>query len=115
MLARMLSSLEPCSEESNSHTLWMLEVAKRDETIRLIFQRPTSSKVTFSDVRALLESLGGEYRTGKGSRRKFIIDIEDDRRILIMHEPHGGKEICKDAVDQVREILIELGMAPDFP
>jgi len=85
-------------------------VTKQNETIRLIFQKPTSSKVVFNDLRALLEGLGGEYRTGKGSRRKFVFQIGEEKRILIMHEPHGGKEICKDAVDQVREILIELGV-----
>ena len=90
-------------------------MGKHDETIRLIFQEPTSAKVKYKDAKSLLESLGAEYSKGSGSRRKFFLpEVGGNGRLIILHEPHG-KELCKDAVDDIRDVLLEMEISPDSP
>jgi len=49
---------------------------------------------------------------GKGSRRKFFFPkIGEDGRVISLHEPHG-KELCEAAVEDIREVLTELGLKP---
>ena len=89
-------------------------MGKHNKIIRLIFQNPTSSQVNYKDAKALLESLGAEYSKGNGSRRKFFFpNIGDSGRVIILHEPHG-KELCKDTVDDIRDVLLELNTIHDI-
>lgn len=77
-------------------------MGNHDETRRLIFEEPTSAKVTFKAAKSLLEKEGFKYTKGSGSRRKFI--HEKTKVVVFLHEPHG-KELCKDAVDDIKEAL----------
>jgi predicted RNA binding protein YcfA (HicA-like mRNA interferase family) len=87
-------------------------MGNRDETKRLIFEEPTSAKVTFKAAKSLLENEGFKYTKGSGSRRKFI--HEKTKVVVFLHEPHG-KELCKDAVSDIRDALKKVGVKPDAP
>ncbi|KQT11028.1 hypothetical protein ASG30_09570 [Ramlibacter sp. Leaf400] len=57
----------------------------------------------WDDLKGALESLGFELLKGSGSRRKFF---HEGKNVLIsLHEPHPSPEVCKAAMDQVRELL----------
>lgn len=87
-------------------------MGKREETLRLIFEEPTSAKVSFKAVKSLLEGLGGEYIKSGGSRRKFYFETLGNGRTLSLHEPHG-KDLCKAAVEDIRDVLIEMKVRPE--
>lgn len=78
-------------------------------TLAAIFRTPTKP-VKFSLVKSLLEALGFKMQQGRGSRVKFIHDAE--RLALMLHAPHPGNELCKDAVRQVRSFLQNNGVTP---
>lgn len=85
-------------------------VKKFETLLRSIFAVPTRSKVQYKDVKALLVHLGAEVREGSGSRVKFYFADINGGRILSLHRPHA-KELCKAAVEDVRDILVELGVS----
>ena len=78
-------------------------------TLAAIFRTPTKP-VKFSLVKSLLESLGFKMQQGRGSRVKFINSAE--HLTIMLHAPHPGNELCKDAVRQVRDFLQSIGVMP---
>lgn len=78
-------------------------------TLAALFRAPTKP-VKFSLVKSLLESLGFKMQQGRGSRVKFIHSAE--RLTIMLHAPHPGNELCKDAVRQVRDFLQNIGVTP---
>ena len=58
----------------------------------------------FSDIEALIVSLGGEVREVEGSR--IVFEIKGSRKYL--HRPHPGKEAKKYQVEEIREWLKKL-------
>ncbi|TAM25883.1 MAG: type II toxin-antitoxin system HicA family toxin [Candidimonas sp.] len=79
---------------------------KHRKTLEAIFKVPTLGNIVFSDIEALIESLGGEVREGKGSRVAF--EINDRRQFL--HRPHPGKDARKYQVEDLRKWLTDLGV-----
>lgn len=53
----------------------------------------------------LLEGLGYEVRNGQGSARKFVHKVTT--KVIIVHEPHPGKEIKLYLVKQIRDYLVD--------
>jgi hypothetical protein len=78
--------------------------AKHRRILKAIFSTPTRGGVVFSDIEALIISLGGEVREGEGSR--VVFEIRGNRKYL--HRPHQGKEAKKYQVEELREWLIKL-------
>lgn len=81
---------------------------KHLKTYNQIFMTPTKSDIKYTDVKALLESEGANYKKGKGSRRKFFFK----QQILHIHEPHPQKILPKYAVEAIREFLKNTGVKP---
>ena len=62
----------------------------------------------FSDIEALIISLGSEVRQGEGSR--VVFEIKGSRKYL--HRPHPGKEAKKYQVEELREWFNNLEVRP---
>jgi hypothetical protein len=82
--------------------------ARHRKTLEAIFARPTRGGVIFSEIEALILTLGGEVREGDGSRVAF--ELHGTRKYL--HRPHPGKEAKKYQVEELREWLNEKGIKP---
>ena len=82
--------------------------AKHRRTLDAILAVPTHRGIVFSDIEALVHSLGGEVREGEGSR--VVFEIGSSRKYL--HRPHPGKEAKKYQVEELREWLIKLEVKP---
>ena len=78
-------------------------MARHDQTLRQVFQRPTRADLRWADVVALLKRLGAVVTAGRGSRVRF--DLRG--RTLTLHRPHPGNELPKYAVENVRRFLAE--------
>jgi hypothetical protein len=82
--------------------------AKQRRTLKAVFAVPTRANLRFSDVSALIVSLGGEVREGAGSRVAF----ELKGRRLYLHRPHPSHEVKRYQVEEVREFLGSLEIQP---
>lgn len=93
-----------------SNTKYSMEyvVAKRYNTLDLIFQNPISTKIRFKDVKALLTSYGFDVKPGGGSRNKAV--NREHKIILIIHAHNPGDCIKPYNVREIREALIKLGI-----
>ncbi|HGG59999.1 MAG TPA: type II toxin-antitoxin system HicA family toxin [Gammaproteobacteria bacterium] len=72
----------------------------------LIKLENASNSFTWSDLAALLKTLGFEQIEGSGSRVRFM---KGDLQIRL-HKPHPQKELKAYAVKQIREILKSEGL-----
>jgi hypothetical protein len=82
--------------------------AKHRRTLEAIFATPTRAGIVFSDIEALLITIGGNVREGEGSR--VVFEPKGSRRYL--HRPHPGKEAKKYQVEELREWLKYLEVMP---
>ncbi|MBM4350975.1 MAG: type II toxin-antitoxin system HicA family toxin [Deltaproteobacteria bacterium] len=73
--------------------------AKHRRTLEAIFSTPTRGTIVFSDIEALIRTIGGEVREGEGSR--VVFELKGSRKYL--HRPHPGKEARKYQVEELRE------------
>jgi hypothetical protein len=81
---------------------------KQRKTLKAIFTKPTSASIIFSDIEALVVALGGEVFEREGSRIKISIQGEQWR----CHRPHPGKEAKRYQVEEIRELLLRIGVKP---
>jgi hypothetical protein len=81
---------------------------KQRKTLKAIFTKPTSASIIFSDIEALVVALGGEVFEREGSRIKLSIQGEQWR----CHRPHPGKEAKRYQVEEIRELLLRIGVKP---
>ncbi len=79
---------------------------KHADTLNAIFHIPILSNVKWSDIEALLISLGAKVLEGRGSRVKFFLND----RVAVFHRPHPQKETDKGALVSVRRFLEEAGV-----
>lgn len=82
---------------------------KTQRTLRAVFTKPTSAKMKWAEIEALLASLGVEKKEGSGSRVRFT----RDGVILGIHQPHPRPELKKYQVEAVREFLQKIGEQPE--
>ncbi len=82
--------------------------AKHRHVLEAIFSTPTRSGIVFSEIEALIVSLGGEVREGEGSR--VVFEIKGGRQY--MHRPHPGKEAKKYQVEELRAWFVKLEVKP---
>ena len=82
--------------------------AKHRRTLEAIFVVPTRGGIIFSDIEALVNARGGDVREGAGSR--IVFELKGSRQYL--HRPHPGKEARKYQIEELREWLKELEVAP---
>lgn len=77
-------------------------------TVEAIYARPTRASVVFADIEALLVALGGTATERAGSRVRITVGAEQWH----CHRPHPGKEARRYQVEEARELLDRLGIAP---
>jgi hypothetical protein len=81
---------------------------KHLKTLGLIFSRPVSANVRWSEVEALLLELGARIEEREGSR--VLIRLFDERRVF--HRPHPSPMTDKGAVASLRDWLNDNGVKP---
>ena len=81
---------------------------KHRQTLRAIFAWPTSPGIAFRDIESLLIALGAEIQEREGSRVRVDLAGEQWR----CHRPHPGKDARRYQVEEVRELLQRIGIAP---
>ncbi len=81
--------------------------AKHRKTLERIFARPVSGNIRWSDVEALLRSLGAEISEAEGSRVRVFLFNE----IRVFHRPHPTPTTDKGAVESIRKWLDEHGVS----
>lgn len=62
----------------------------------------------FADIESLIKALGGSVSEREGSRVKIELMGEQWR----CHRPHPGKEAKRYQVEEARELLERVGVAP---
>lgn len=89
--------------------LWYyISMGKAQRTLKAVFARPTRPNIPFADLEALIVSLGGEVREGKGSA--VVFELQGKR--LFMHRPHQEKEAKRYQIERIRQFLQSAGMGP---
>jgi hypothetical protein len=81
---------------------------KQRATLELIFARPTSGSIRWSDIEALLVSFGAEISEREGSRVGVFLFGE----IRVFHRPHPSPDTDKGAVASIRKWLESHGVKP---
>ena len=81
---------------------------KHHATLELIFSRPVSGNVRWSDIEALFNELGAQIDEREGSR--VLVRLFDERRVF--HRPHPSPTTDKGAVESIRKWLEEHGVKP---
>ena len=78
------------------------------KTLELIFSRPVSANLRWSEVEALLLELGARIEEREGSR--VLIRLFGERRVF--HRPHPSPMTDKGAVASLRDWLNDNGVKP---
>lgn len=73
-----------------------------------VFTRPTRSDIRWSEIEALMVSLGGEVSERADSR--VAVTLSGVRAIF--HRPHPQPVTKKGAIDAVRQFLANAGIKP---
>ncbi|MDR0770818.1 MAG: type II toxin-antitoxin system HicA family toxin [Burkholderiales bacterium] len=81
---------------------------KHRKVLEAIFKKPTLGGIIFSDIEALIVSLGGNIEEREGSRVCITLDGETWH----CHRPHPKKEAKKYQVEEAREFLGRAGVKP---
>jgi hypothetical protein len=76
--------------------------------IRTIFQDPVSANVHWREVESLLHHLGADVETLSGNR----IRLRLNRAEAVLHRPHHGNTLDKNAVRSLRGHLASAGITP---
>jgi xanthine dehydrogenase iron-sulfur cluster and FAD-binding subunit A len=76
------------------------------KTFAAIFEIPTRSGIRWSDIEAMLVSMGAEVSEGRGSRVRIALGGVR----AVFHRPHPEKETDRGAVVSMRRFLNEAGV-----
>ena len=82
--------------------------ASQKRLLQAIFATPTSATLVWTEIEALLVSLGCEVEEGKGS----AIKIFHGEHYLFLHRPHPKKEAKRYQVREVKTFLKDIGVSP---
>ncbi|MCD6388270.1 MAG: type II toxin-antitoxin system HicA family toxin [Desulfobulbaceae bacterium] len=81
---------------------------KHMKTLELIFKRPTSGNIKWTEIEALLIALGAKLTERQGSR--IGVRLFNDRRVF--HRPHPSPNTDKGAVVSLKKWLKENEVQP---
>ena len=81
---------------------------KHQRTLELIFSRPASGNVRWSDIEALFKELGGLLSEREGSR--LLVHLFNEWRVF--HRPHPEPTTDKGAIEAIRKWLEANGVRP---
>jgi hypothetical protein len=82
---------------------------KHRKTLEMVFKRPIQSNVRWSDIEALLITLGAEMSEGNGSRVRIVLNGIR----AVFHRPHPTGETDKGALTSMRKFLENAGVKYD--
>lgn len=71
---------------------------KHQKTLELIFKKPVSGNIQWSDIESLFIALGAEISERAGSRIAIVLFNE----VRIFHRPHPSPNTDKGAVASIR-------------
>ncbi len=74
---------------------------KHQKTLELIYKRPTSGNIPWTDIEALFVALGADVSERVGSRVAIVLFDE----VRVFHRPHPSPSTDKGAVASVRKWL----------
>ncbi|MFB9948775.1 type II toxin-antitoxin system HicA family toxin [Rhizobium puerariae] len=77
-------------------------------TLELIYTRPVSGSVRWTDIEALFVALGAEISGREGSRIGVVLFGE----VRVFHRPHPSPDTDKGAVASIRKWLESHGVKP---
>ncbi len=81
---------------------------KYKRTVELIYSRPVSANVRWSDIEALFKELGADIAEREGSRVEvFLFGV-----VRVFHRPHPSPDTDKGALAAIRKWLEENGVKP---
>ncbi|MBF0389192.1 MAG: type II toxin-antitoxin system HicA family toxin [Desulfamplus sp.] len=81
---------------------------KHHKTLELIFSRPVSSNIKWTDIESLFIALGAELSEREGSR--VGVKLFGERHVF--HRPHSSPDTDKGAVASIRKWFSENGVEP---
>ena len=81
---------------------------KHQATLALIFKRPISGNIRWSDIEALLHELGAKVSEREGSRIAVVLF----EQVKVFHRPHPSPNTDKGAIESVRKWLESNGVKP---
>lgn len=81
---------------------------KNSKTLALIFQKPISANIPWSDIEALFAELGADISERKGSRVAVVLFGE----VRVFHRPHPSPKTDKGAIASIRKWLESHGVTP---
>ncbi len=81
---------------------------KSRKILELIFARPASANVKWSDIEALFTDIGAEISEREGSR--IGVKLFGERRVF--HRPHPSPNTDKGALESIRRWLSEHEVKP---
>lgn len=82
--------------------------AKHRKTLTLIYKRPASANVRWSDIEALFIALGADISERAGSRVAVVLFDE----VHVFHRPHPSPNTDKGALASIRNWLKQNGVTP---
>jgi hypothetical protein len=82
---------------------------KNAKTLALLFHRPVSANVQFSDVVSLMSELGAKIEANREGSRVGVVLFGEVR---VLHKPHPTPNMDKGAVAAVRDWLEQHGVTP---
>ena len=74
---------------------------KHLKTIELIYSRPTSGNVPWSNIESLFKALGADVSERAGSRVAVVLFDE----VRVFHRPHPSPNTDKGAIASIRKWL----------
>ena len=81
---------------------------KHQKTLELVFKRPVSGSVPWSDIKSLFIGLGADVSERAGSRVAVVLFDE----VRVFHRPHPSPDTDKGAVASIRKWLEENEVKP---
>lgn len=79
---------------------------KHEQLIRTIFRDPASGNIHWREIESLLHHVGADVQPLSGAR----IRVKLNRMEGILHRPHHGSTLDRNAVQHLREFLSRAGV-----
>ena len=79
---------------------------KHEQLIRSIFRDPVSANIHWREIESLLHHVGANLEPLSGAR----IRVRLNRMEGILHRPHQGSTLDRNAIQHLREFLARAGV-----
>jgi len=87
----------------------MLMARRHRKTYDALHADPVRANISWDDAITMLEAFGATV-TGTGGS---MHSVEFDGASIVLHRPHPGNELPRDAVRRIRNFLGKAGVNPD--